>query len=507
MSEQHPILPLWSSATLAEIFDIKCGDWQASGVSIDSRSLQKGDLFIALAGENYDGHDYVAAAFKAGAVAALVRESYAGDSTASKPLVRVPDVLAALEKLAVAARARSDAYIIAITGSVGKTSSKEMLASALAKSGATHASVQSFNNHIGVPLTLARMPQNAHYGVFELGMNHAGEIAKLVKLVRPHCAIITAIGTAHIENFSDMKAIASAKAEIFSGLIAGGMAIIPADTRHADILQKAAQQAKAKITRFSMQKKNLETYAIKTRLHDDCSCVAANIMGQDVTYKLGVSGSHNVSNSLAVLSAITAAKADLALAALSMGTQTELNGRGRRYQLALAQNTQNPQGAYLLIDESYNANPASMQAALNALALVPRHRKQGGQGGKQGAQTRQGRRIAVLGDMAELGAEARHLHAALADVIAQADIDLVLSCGALMQHLHRRIPPNKAGAHADKPQDILAILRADLRAGDVVMVKGSKAAGMGEIVGGLLAAHRLVGAHEDTTLVENRNAI
>ena len=470
MTQQNPILPLWTSTDMAELFAVKCGDWQAMGVSIDSRSVMAGDLFIALSGDNHDGHDYIEAAFEAGASAALVREDY--DGAANRPLVRVPDVLAALEKLAVAARARSDAYIIAITGSVGKTSTKEMLAGALAKSGATHAAVKSFNNHIGVPLSLARLPRTAHYGVFEIGMNHAGEIAKLVKLVRPHCAIITAIGMAHIKNFPDIKALAAAKAEIFSALMPDGMAIIPSDAPHADILEKAAKKAKAKITRFSMQKNNVETYPIKTHLHDTCSCVAANIMGHDVTYKLGLAGGHHVSNSLAVLSAIIAAKADLALAALSMAHQIGLDGRGRRYQLETAQ------GAYLLIDESYNANPASMQAAFNTLGLMPRLGK--------------GRRIAVLGDMAELGANARHYHESLAAAIEQADIDLVMSCGPLMRYLHALIPPSRAGAHADRPQDILDILLSDLHAGDVVMVKGANVSGMTQIVEGLLAAHNFI---------------
>ncbi len=484
---QSPVL--WTAHELAALFGgAVSGQWEAHGVSIDSRSLQAGDLFVALSGDTHDGHDYVAAAFEAGAVAALVRDDYDRSEDKEKPLVRVPDVLAALETMARAARARSKAYIIAVTGSVGKTGTKEILAAALAKSGPTHAAVKSFNNHIGVPLTLARLPQSADYGIFEIGMNHAGEIAALVNMVRPHCAIVTTIGVAHIENFPDMEALAAAKAEVFGGLEKGGTAIIPIDAPHADILCKAAKQAKAQSVRFSTENQKIETFVGNMRLHDACSCVVATIMGHAVTYKLGLPGHHHVSNSLAALSAVVAAGGDLAMAALSLADRHDLDGRGRRHHLRASD------GAYLLIDESYNANPTSMQAAVTALGLIPR--------------ARQGRRIAVLGDMAELGATGRQWHESLAADIEAADIDLVLTCGRLMKHLQAQIPPERSGPHSTTTKALLDVLLADIHAGDVVMVKGSNATGMVDIVNALLAAHADTSSTENTSKKrESRHAV
>ena len=443
-------------------------DWQAQGVAIDTRDLSPGDIFVALPGEKAHGHDYVAQAFNAGAAAALVGADF--DASGLKKdavLLPVTDVLAALESLARAARKRSDAQIIAITGSVGKTGTKASLAGALAKSGKTHAAERSFNNHIGVPLSLARLPQDAEYGVFELGMNHAGEIAALVDMVRPHCAIITTIAAAHIENFDSMEALAAAKAEILSGIESGGSAVLPFDNGYFDMLRQQAEARAVNVVSFSVEGRDgADNCVNRAKLHATCSCVTALIGEQAVTYKIGAPGIHLVANSLAVLSAVQLVNADLALAALSLAEHDGLAGRGARYRLGA------DDAPITLIDESYNANPTSMAAAIETLGLSPRKGR--------------GRRIAVLGDMAELGDDAPQLHAALADKTESADIDLVITCGTLMQHLHNALPPGRIGAHADSHADALSILRDELQNDDVVMIKGSNASRMGLVVEGLI---------------------
>ena len=443
------------------------------GVSIDTRSLKNGDLFIALPGEQADGHDYVAAALQAGAAAALVEHGRdIKNLSASDNLIVVRDVMSALEVLALAARARSTAYIIAVTGSVGKTSVKESLRHALEKSGAVHASEKSYNNHIGVPLSLARMPENCQYAVFEIGMNHAGEIDALVKMVQPHCAIITEIGTAHIEHFDTMEDLARAKAEIFSGVIAGGAAILPAASPYLDLLkaQAAACQIDNIVTFGSADSVNagVQALAEKVKLHPSCSCVSAKILADQVTYKVGMSGAHHVQNSLAVLAGVSLAGADLALAALSLADHDGLVGRGERHYLHAED------GQYVLVDESYNANPTSMAAALTTLGLAPRNGR--------------GRRIAVLGDMAELGDQAVDMHIQLADIIAEAEIDQVLTYGPLSHHLHEHLPADCMAYHANSLADMTHHLLRDMRAGDVVMVKGSNASGMGAVVDALVQA-------------------
>ncbi|MEL0150063.1 MAG: UDP-N-acetylmuramoyl-tripeptide--D-alanyl-D-alanine ligase [Rhodobiaceae bacterium] len=443
-------------------------DWQAQGLAIDTRDLLAGDIFVALPGEKAHGHDYVAQAFQDGAAAALVGADFeAADLDKDAVLLPVDNVLAALESLARAARKRSAAQIIAITGSVGKTGTKASLADALAKSGKTHAAERSFNNHIGVPLSLARLPQDAEYGVFELGMNHAGEIAALVDMVRPHCAIITTIAAAHIENFPSMEALAAAKAEILSGVESGGSAVLPFDNAYFDALRKEAEAQALNIVSFSAEGRDgADNRVNRAKLHATCSCVTAMMGAQPVTYKIGAPGIHLVANSLAVLSAVQLVGADLALAALSLAEHDGLAGRGARYRLGA------DEAPITLIDESYNANPTSMAAALETLGLVPRKGR--------------GRRIAVLGDMAELGDDAPHLHAALADKTESADIDLVITCGALMQHLHNALPPGRIGAHAEDHEAALKILRDELQDDDVVMIKGSNASRMGLVVEGLI---------------------
>ena len=444
-----------------------------SGVSIDSRSLKKGDLFVALPGEQADGHDYVAAALQAGAAAALVEQGRdIKNLSDSDNLIMVRDVMKALEALALAARARSTAYIIGVTGSVGKTSVKETLRYALEKSGVVHASEKSYNNHIGVPLSLVRMPENCQYAVFEIGMNHAGEIDTLVKMVQPHCAIITEIGTAHIEHFDTMEDLARAKAEIFSGVVVGGAAILPAASPYLELLKAQAASCQIdNIISFGNAENvgvGVQALAEKVKLHPSCSCVSATILADKVTYKVGMSGAHHVQNSLAVLAAVSLAGADLALGALSLADHDGLVGRGERHYLHAEG------GQYILVDESYNANPTSMAAALTTLGLATREGR--------------GRRIAVLGDMAELGAQAIDLHIQLADTIAETEIDEVLTHGPLSHHLHQNLPATCSAYHATSLADLTDYLLRDVRAGDVVMVKGSNASGMGAVVDALVQA-------------------
>ena len=456
------------AALAAHLIATPHSDWQAQGLAIDTRELKAGDIFIALPGERAHGHDYVAQAFDEGAVAALVGAEFDADDIAEAAvLLRVDNVLAALEALARAARHRSQAHIIAITGSVGKTGTKASLAAALMKSASAHAAERSFNNHIGVPLTLARLPADAEFGVFELGMNHAGEIKALVDMVRPHCAIVTTIAAAHIENFDSMADLAAAKAEILTGIEKGGTAILPFDNDYFDLLAATAKTHQVNMLSFSVEGRvDADSHIERAKLHESCSCVTANICAQAVTYKIGAPGIHQVANSLAVLTAVHLAGADLALAALSLAEQDGLDGRGARYRLG------GDEVSVTLIDESYNANPTSMAAALDTLGLSPRKG--------------QGRRIAVLGDMAELGEGAAHLHGDLAAKVDAADIDLVITCGALMQNLHDALPAGRLGMHADNHRDALSILRRELHGNDVVMVKGSNASRMGLVVDGLI---------------------
>ncbi len=485
---------LWTDEQISAATHGVCSaPFAVHGVSIDTRSLAPGDLFVALPGSTRDGHAFVDAAFAAGAAAALVCKGRLDAQQAGGALVEVEDVQGALEALARAARARSSAYITAVTGSVGKTSVKEALRLALAKSGETFASEKSFNNHIGVPLSLVRMPPDCAYGVFELGMNHAGEIDALVQMVRPHCAIITHVGTAHIEHFDTEADIARAKGEIFNDLagdvVDGGTVIIPADNPHSDLLVELARARNiADIRSFSVDESAARAerphiFASKIYLHETCSCVSARIGDAEVTFKVGAPGAHHVSNSLAVLGAVEAAGGDLALAALSLAEVKALSGRGRRHVLDVAG------GTCVLIDESYNANPASMSAAIKALNLMPR--------------LGQGRRIAVLGDMAELGAASTDLHVDIASLMGTVDIDLVFSCGPQMAHMFAHLPADRRGKHAASPEALTQILQSEIHAGDVVMVKGSHASQMNRVVDALLNAATTRADQQE----EQRNAV
>ena len=463
MSRPCRTVPLWTSAEAAAVTGGRASrSWSATGVSIDSRSVEAGDLFVALAGPNHDGHDYVQAAFEREAVAAMVsRQPKARPEGA--PLLLVVDTFEGLRTLAGRARERSAAHLVAITGSVGKTGTKEMLACALASCGATHASAGNLNNHIGVPLSLARLPQGAAYGVFEVGMNHPGEIGPLSRLLRPHTALVTTIAAAHTEFFSGLDAVADAKAEIFEGLEAGGTAVLNRDNTHFDRLAAAARSAGAgRIISFG-ESAQADAGLLAWKPANTGGTVTAAIDGAEFSYDIGYSGRHWALNSVAVLACVHAAGASVEQAARALRTLGPGAGRGVRHRIPV-------EGGHCeLIDESYNASPAAVRAAIATLAesapLVPG-----------------GRRLAVLGDMLELGEAAERWHAALAGDLEAAGIDLVFTAGPLMAHLHSALDPVRRGAHAAQSEGLTDILRAELRAGDVVLVKGSLGSRMGPIV-------------------------
>ncbi len=455
--------PLW---TLGEIVAATGGtclgapDAPVAGLSIDSRSLTKGEGFIAIRGPNRDGHAFVAAALERGASCAIVDRSFPpGDE---ERLVHVGDTLEALNALGRAGRARAhDTVVIAVTGSVGKTGTKEALRRTLAPSGSVHASVKSFNNHWGVPLSLANMPKETRFGVFEAGMNHAGEIDALTRLIRPHIAIVTTVAPVHLGFFRSVDEIADAKAEIFRGLERLGTAIINRDSPYYERLKNRALKAGAKIIGFG-EARSAEARLLEVDLHPDGSKVKANILGTHIDYSLGAPGRHLVQNSLAVLAAVKIAGADLALAARSLSGLQAQAGRGGRILI------DGKDGRIAIIDESYNANPASMRAALSILGLTPR--------------SEFSRRVAVLGDMLELGPEGQKLHEGLAESIDGAGVDVVFACGELMGSLYRALPAGRRGAYAKTAEELAPRLVEGVGPGDVIMIKGSLGSRMGPLV-------------------------
>jgi UDP-N-acetylmuramoyl-tripeptide--D-alanyl-D-alanine ligase len=458
-------MPLWTSDAMAAAMRAEISGvlpQAISGISIDSRTLRPDEAYFAIRGAVHDGHDFVAAALKAGAALAVVEKAQAGKFASDTPLLVVDDVLGALVDLAHASRARCDAQVIAVTGSVGKTSTKEALLHVLSAQGETHASAASFNNHWGVPLSLARCPADARFAVFEIGMNHAGEIEPLVKMVRPHVAIVTTVEPVHLEFFSGIEAIADAKAEIFAGVEPGGAAVLNHDnSQFARLSRRARKCGISRIVSFGANKR-AESRLIDLSLHATCSAVHADILGHEVTYKLGMPGRHMAMNSLAVLAASSLAGADLALASLSLSQLVPSAGRGVRQALEV------PGGEVTLIDETYNANPASMAAALSVLGKA--------QVGPQG------RRIAVLGDMLELGPSSAALHGGLNDAIKVHHIDLVYCCGPLMHNLWDALSTGKRGGYAAGAASLEAQVVAAVRAGDAVMIKGSFGSKMKTIV-------------------------
>ncbi len=461
-------LPLWTLDAMQAAMraEAKGAPPQAiTGISIDSRTVAPGEAYFAIKGAVHDGHDFVDAALKAGAALAVVEKAQVGKFAADAPLLVVEDVLAGLVDLARASRARLEGQVIAVTGSVGKTSTKEALLHVLSAQGQTHASAASFNNHWGVPLSLARCPAAARYAVFEIGMNHAGEISPLVKMVRPHVAIITTVEPVHLEFFTGIEAIADAKAEIFEGVEPGGAVVLNRDNaQFARLSSRARECGISRIVSFGANER-AEARLLDLSLHATCSAVHADILGHEVTYKLGMPGRHMAMNSLGVLAASSLAGADLALASLSLSQLVPAAGRGVRQTLLV------PGGEIILIDESYNANPASMAAALSVLGRMP-----------VGAQ---GRRIAVLGDMLELGPTGAKLHAGLNEAIKAEHVDLVYCCGPLMRNLWDALSTGKRGGYADNAANLEAQVLAALRAGDAVMIKGSFGSKMKTIVSAL----------------------
>ncbi|HXL69368.1 MAG TPA: UDP-N-acetylmuramoylalanyl-D-glutamyl-2,6-diaminopimelate--D-alanyl-D-alanine ligase [Xanthobacteraceae bacterium] len=447
-----------------------------AGVSIDSRTIGAGEAFFAIKNK-LDGHAFVADALKARAALAVVAESKLADMPHDAPLVVVPDVIEALRGLARVARKRAQAKVVAVTGSAGKTGTKEALRLAFSREGETFASAASHNNHWGVPLSLARLPQSARFAVFEIGMSHAGEIAPLVALVRPQVAMVTTVEPVHLEHFKNVEAIADAKAEIFQTVEPNGAAVIPRDNPHYARLAAAAKKAGVtNIVGFGADA-SAQARLVDVALKPNCSCVRAVILGDDITYKIGTPGRHVVMNSLALLAAAKLVGADLAVVALALAELAPPPGRGRRQMLTVGS------GTVLLIDESYNANPASMRAALAVLANAPVGPR--------------GRRIAVLGDMLELGRDAKALHRSLADAVA--GVDLIFCAGPLMRALWDALPAARRGGYADSAARLESQVEAALSPGDAVMVKGSNASRMGDVVKALTVRFRTPAPAEDAT--------
>ncbi|HSG94030.1 MAG TPA: UDP-N-acetylmuramoylalanyl-D-glutamyl-2,6-diaminopimelate--D-alanyl-D-alanine ligase [Afifellaceae bacterium] len=475
---------LWRTADLVAAIGGVAGDSlpkEITGISIDSRSVQPGEVFFAIRGDRLDGHAYVGKALAAGAGLAVVETGYrTGPDDSGAGLVRVADTLRALEMLGQAARARSAAKIVAVTGSAGKTSTKEMLKTVFSGFGATHAAVGSFNNHWGVPLTLARMAQSTEFGVFEIGMNHAGEIRPLVKMVRPDVAVVTNVEAAHLEYFDSEMEIARAKAEIFEGLEPGGTAVINRDNRWFDLLNRHAVEAQAQMLSFGAHE-DADIRLVNAEHDADGSRIEALVMGGALDYALTVPGRHLVMNSLAVLAVVVALGLDPDRAGKALAAVGALKGRGECVVLRL------DQGEARLLDESYNANPASMRAALAVLA-----------------QTRplgSGRRIAVLGDMLELGDETARFHADLLEPLLDAGTDVVFLAGPVMKSLWQVLPERYRGAYAEQASGLEAILADAVGAGDVVLVKASAGTQLEPVVDALV---RRFGA-ADTESDERRN--
>jgi len=442
------------------------GNWWASGVSTDTRTLQKGDLFVAIEGPNFNGHQFVLDALERGAAAVMVHEppkNLASDA----PVLMVSNTKTGLEALGVAARSRAKAKITAVTGSVGKTGTKEALLRVLGSIAPTYASQGNLNNHWGVPLSLSRMPIESVHGVFELGMNHAGEIAPLSRMVCPHVAIITNVEPVHLEFFQSLSEIADAKAEIFEGLQPGGIVVLNRDDEYFTRLESAAKnKGVRRIISFGAHEA-ANVRLIELAQHPTCNCIFADVDGQAVTYKVGAPGRHWAFNSLAVLATVRALSADLGLAALSMAEVSPTTGRGKRHRIPYGD------GNLLVIDESYNASPVAVVAAIETLGAVEVDKA--------------GRRIAVLGDMLEMGPTSPSLHADLAPALISAGTDLVFACGPWMANLFEALPGHMRGCYEATSADLLPRVVATVQAGDTVLVKGSLGIAMAPIVKALLA--------------------
>jgi UDP-N-acetylmuramoyl-tripeptide--D-alanyl-D-alanine ligase len=452
-------MTLWTSADIATATDgAASAAFDVSGVTFDSREVGPGDLFVALTGETTDGHKFLDQAFDRGASGAIVSQD------TPHPNVLVSDTFAALEALAKGARARTSARIVGVTGSAGKTGTKEALFAALDRSPtkSAHRSVKSYNNHTGVPLSLARMPAEVDYGVFEMGMNHPGELAHLTTLVRPHVAIVTAIAPAHAAFFPDESAIADAKGEIFQGLEPNGVAIIPYDSPHRDRLAAAAAPHAARTVTFGIDE-GADVRAIEAvKAANGGTFVTARVGERELSYTVSQPGKHWVTNSLAVLAAVDAVGGDLALAGLALADLGGLAGRGARFWVEVKG------GRALVIDEAYNANPASMRVTLAVLGEETATRK-----------------IAMLGEMRELGDKSDEYHAALAGPVRDAGVQLVILVGEKMKPLAEALEGQVEIMHVPDAAAARDRLTAALEAGDAVLIKGSNGVGLSAVVAAL----------------------
>ncbi|SLN52634.1 UDP-N-acetylmuramoyl-tripeptide--D-alanyl-D-alanine ligase [Roseovarius litorisediminis] len=476
-------MTLWSASDAAAATGgYSTTDWQATGVSIDTRTLQAGDLFVALKAAR-DGHEFVAKALENGAAAALV--SYIPDGVAeTAPLLIVDDVLMGLEALGRAARARSSARVVAVTGSVGKTSTKEMLRQVLGAQGKTHAAEASYNNHWGVPLTLARMPVDTEFAVIEIGMNHPGEIAPLSRMARPDVAMITTVAAAHLEAFDNIQGIALEKASIFEGLEPGGVAVINADLETSMILLEKARTAGARIVPFGAQS---ESFTLKgVTLADDITVVQAQVLGGPMLFKIMTAGRHFAMNGLGVLAVVDALGADLGLAAIELSNWVPPPGRGTRETVLL--DTADEDLTIDLIDDAFNANPTSMAAALEVLAAsAPRD----GVG-----RVSKGRRVAILGDMLELGPDEVALHSDIARSRHIEALDEIHCVGPLMRHFWQALPERRRGKWVETAEELADRVHRVIDAGDVVLVKGSKGSRVSLVVDALRRAGRMPRQHK-----------
>ncbi|PAU96584.1 UDP-N-acetylmuramoyl-tripeptide--D-alanyl-D-alanine ligase [Paracoccus salipaludis] len=452
-------MSLWTSTDAAAATGGRAtAEWVAEGISIDTRSIRPGDLFVALK-DARDGHDFVAQALEKGAAAALVSripEGVAEDA----PLLVVDDVLPALEALGRAARARTKARVLAITGSVGKTSTKDMAAAALSPQGRVHAAEASLNNHWGVPLTLARMPADTDWAILELGMNHPGEIAPLSRMARPHVAMITTVAPAHMEAFGSLEGIAVEKASIFEGLEPAGHAILPEDLPVTQILRDAADRAGAIVVGFG---RDGVAKPVKTEVAEGETRVRARVLGETLDFALATAGAHFVMNAVGVLAAITALGADPKASARGLADWRPYKGRGGVERI----------GGITLIDDSYNANPTSLAAGLSTLDAMP-----------------PGRRVAILGDMLELGEDEFALHRAIADYPQMQGVALVHACGPRMRHLMDALPADRRGLWSEEAADLCARAGEMVRDGDVVFVKGSKGSRVASVVDAIRRARQ-----------------
>ena len=463
---------LWTSKALCEAMNAQAvGDVPdgITGISIDSRTIAPGEAYFAIKGEVHDGHKFVAAAFAGGGGLSVVSEEWLDKLEGETgPLLVVDDVLKALERLGIAARARTDARVIAVTGSVGKTTTKEALRTALQPSGKVHAAVASFNNHWGVPLTLARMPQDTDYAVIEIGMNHPGEITPLVKMARPHVAMVMNVAAVHLGAFESVDEIARAKAEIFQGVEPGGVGLINGDDQRLSLLENWAREAGVETIHTFGESEGCDALMSKLVLHGSCSCLTASILGDEIVVKIGAPGRHIAQNMLGVLAACKLVGADLARAGIAVADLRPVKGRGERHTVGSGDNR------LVLIDESYNANPTSMRAALALLAAAPVKGK--------------GRRIAVLGDMLELGPLSSDFHAGLAEPIAENSVDKVFLAGPEMRALNDVLSGRAIATHRDSIDELIPLILAELRGGDVVMAKASLGMRFARFVDALLKA-------------------